>query len=77
MAAGTVGEKPEPYFWNEPRLNGKRYPVVGVSWYEAVAFCNWLSMRDGAMYRLPSEREWEYAARGARQCAEFSVGREI
>lgn len=71
---GRLGEKPEPYFWREPRLNGARYPVVGVSWYEAVAFCNWLSARDGALVRLPTEREWEYAARGADRARNFPWG---
>ena len=38
-------------------------PVTGVSWYEAVAYCNWLTLinNDGYVYRLPSEAEWEYA----------------
>ena len=40
------------------------HPVVGVSWYEAVAFCNWLSEKLGRSVRLPSEAEWEKAARG-------------
>ena len=39
------------------------HPQVGVSWYEAVAYCNWLSERLGYTVRLPSEAEWERAAR--------------
>ena len=40
------------------------HPRVGVSWYEAVAYCNWLSETTGGVYRLPSEAEWERSARG-------------
>jgi formylglycine-generating enzyme required for sulfatase activity len=39
------------------------HPVVNVSWNDAVAFCDWLSKKDGKSYRLPTEAEWEYACR--------------
>ena len=41
-----------------------RHPVLYVSWTEAVAFCEWLRKREGKTYRLPTEAEWEFSARG-------------
>jgi formylglycine-generating enzyme required for sulfatase activity len=41
-----------------------RHPVVYVSWHEAVSYCEWLSEKTGRKFRLPTEAEWEYVARG-------------
>ncbi len=68
---GTVkdyfgGKRKQPYLWDDARFNGANQPVVGVTWYEAVVYCRWLTatLHDGYEYRLPTEAEWEYAARG-------------
>jgi len=53
---------PEPPWWRDPRFSSPRQPVVGVSWHDAASYCRWLSRVTQAVWRLPSETEWEFAA---------------
>lgn len=56
---GREGPREEPSPFDLPN-----HPRINVSWYESVAFCNWLAERTGVAIRLPTETEWERAARG-------------
>jgi formylglycine-generating enzyme required for sulfatase activity len=53
-----------PPFWRDPHLDNPQQPVVGVSWFEAIQYCDWLSAITGKRYHLPTEAQWERAARG-------------
>lgn len=55
-------------------LYDPNHPVVGVSWEDAVEYCNWLSQNSPLKYRLPTEEEWELAARGGRSERKYSWG---
>lgn len=70
----TNREVPESFV--DMKFNKSRQPVVGVSWEDAVAYCQWLSRLTNLAYRLPTEAEWEWAVRGNRQCKLYSWGDE-
>jgi formylglycine-generating enzyme required for sulfatase activity len=62
FAEDTGREKPNDEGWGR----GNR-PVINVSWYDAEAYAEWLSNQTGKQYRLPTEAEWEYAARAGTE----------
>ena len=82
------GEKPGAFGWNPAEKKftfSEKYswrnagfeqtdehPVVNVSWNDAVAFCKWLSRKEGNTYRLPTEAEWEYACRAGTTTRYYS-----
>ena len=63
-----------PPWWSDPRFNDPEQPVVAVSWLDATSFCEWLSSREGSPCRLPTEAEWEKAARGGLDDHRFPWG---
>ncbi len=55
-------------------LYDPKHPVIGVSWTDAMKYCEWLSSKGPRRYRLPTEAEWELAARGGNMRNKFSWG---
>jgi len=74
--ARTDAEAPADW---DSQLSVPNAPVSGVTWYECMAYCGWLTDQDerGNVYRLPYEREWEYAAKRDISSAQFRWGNRM
>lgn len=67
-----------PSYWRKgtPPSDQEQWPVTNVSLYDAKAFAEWRAKRDGVKYRLPTEEEWEYAARNGSQATLYPWGNQ-
>lgn len=85
LAEGESGSGDRHDFTQDPKYNWKNpgfaqsdnHPVVGVSWNDAQAYCKWLTQTTGKTHRLPTEAEWEMAARGDSKRSHFYWGDDV
>ncbi len=71
----ATGREPAP-FRSVAEFSAPSQPVVGVSWFDASSYCEWMASLTGRAFRLPTEPEWEFAARGGLLIKEFPWGDE-
>ncbi|MGA1195417.1 MAG: formylglycine-generating enzyme family protein [Candidatus Latescibacterota bacterium] len=72
----AADHEPPPY-WDDPKFQDPKQPVVAVTWLDAVAYCAWLSKMTGQVFRLPTEAEREKASRGGPDGLAFPWGDEL
>ena len=75
LAQGDAAEAPP--WGRDPAFAAPDQPVVGITWFEAAAFAEWLGQRLGGRWRLPTEAEWERAMRGGLEGASTPWGPAI
>lgn len=73
----AAGRAQAPPWWADPDFSGPGQPVVGATWDDAAAFCDWLSETAGGRWRLPTEQEWELAASGGLTLPRTAWGETI
>jgi sulfatase modifying factor 1 len=67
-------EMPKSFF--EERFGDPLQPVVGITWFDAVAYCDWLTQKGRRLFRLPTEAEWEWAIRAGSESKLYAWGDE-
>ena len=72
----ATGHTP-PDSWHDPRFVDRQQPVVAVTWYDAVAYCEWLGQQLELAVRLPTEAEREKAARGGAEGLDYPWGNDL
>ncbi len=72
----SENKRVQPTYWDDPQWTVDNHPVVGISWYEAAAYCAWLRVETGRLFRLPDEAMWERAARGT-DGSSLAVGQHL
>lgn len=70
----ALGRGASPPSWSDPAFSAPDQPIVGVTWFDATAYAGWLSQTLGGTWRLPTEAEWERAARGGLEGAPTAWG---
>ena len=68
---------PEPPFWSQGMFSHPHKPVVGINWFDAIAYCKWLTEIMGKTCRLPTEAEWEKSARGGKEGEIYPWGDDL
>jgi eukaryotic-like serine/threonine-protein kinase len=73
-----VDQRPDIHWRNPTFAQTDDHPVCCLAWEDAVAFCEWLSQREGKRYRLPTEAEWDYACRaGATTAYHYGAAADV